>query len=427
MGKEKWMGFLEKLNSPLAKGKLGVETSTSYHNVMGSPGETLNVIHVAGTNAKGTVCHKLAKMLELSGYKTGLFNSPHLFNYRERVQVNGRLIDRGYCEEFIDTKYADAKQKLGTDISYFDFFTLLGFEYFAHCKVDVAVVEVGLGGRLDSTNILSKSLLSIITSIDLDHTRLLGDTVEKIAGKQIIILAEKCGIIKTGCPTLIGPHVPFNVASEISKSKGSKLYVSERGPNNDFSGENKNLMQKAREIISDQYKITDSAFEESIENYHAPCRLEFLREDLRSNFPLLQFAAFDVGHNPNAIENTLFRFDKLIKGKKYVIVYGSKVAKDYVTSLRIMSDHSQKIYLVKPHQTTAKTVSAVQMFESARENRISNVECVVGEGDIKSTLDHIMKSDVSTGSYDGVLVIGSFTLMRESRSFFGYEDPEEYQ
>lgn len=203
--------------------------------------------------------------------------------------------------------------------------------------------------------------------------------------------------------------------------------MSERGPNNDFSGENKNLMQKAREIISDQYKITDSAFEESIENYHAPCRLEFLREDLRSNFPLLQFAAFDVGHNPNAIENTLFRFDKLIKGKKYVIVYGSKVAKDYVTSLRIMSDHSQKIYLVKPHQTTAKTVSAVQMFESARENRISNVECVVGEGDIKSTLDHIMKSDVSTGSYDGVLVIGSFTLMRESRSFFGYEDPEEYQ
>ena len=129
----------------------------------------MKVIHVAGTNAKGTVTYKMAKMLEMSGYKTGFFQSPHLFSWSERVQVDSQLIPKEYCGEFLD-RYKFAKAKAGYDLSFFEIFWILALDYYEACKVDVAVIEVGLGGRLDATNILDKSLLSIITSISLDHT-----------------------------------------------------------------------------------------------------------------------------------------------------------------------------------------------------------------------------------------------------------------
>ena len=178
-----WQTFLGRLNTRIQRSNAyTLDYVKRFHEELGSPGEKLKIVHVGGTNAKGTITYKLARMLELSGYKTGFFQSPHLFSWRERVQVNNELVPKEFCIEFLD-KYNFVRQKTGFDLSYFEFFTLLGFDYYAQSKVDIAVVEVGLGGKLDATNILSKSLLSILTSVDLDHTHVLGNTREEIACK----------------------------------------------------------------------------------------------------------------------------------------------------------------------------------------------------------------------------------------------------
>ena len=229
MVNNRWISFLSKLKSPIMRGgEYSLEHITRFHDELGRPGDKLDVIHVAGTNAKGTVTCKMASMLQLSGYKTGMFVSPHLFSWRERVQVDNALISKKHCEEFIDV-YDNLVRKLGLELSFFEFFTLLAFYHFEREKVDVAVIEVGLGGRLDATNILDKSLLSIITSIALDHTNILGTTESQIC-------AEKCGIIKKNSPVLIGPQVPLDVAQKIAKERQATLYISESGKN--FKEEN---------------------------------------------------------------------------------------------------------------------------------------------------------------------------------------------
>ena len=181
-----WQSFVGRLTTRIQRrDSYTLDYVTRFHEELGSPGNKLNIVHVGGTNAKGTITYKLARMFELSGYKTGFFQSPHLFSWRERVQVDNQLVPKEYCIEFLE-KYKHVRDKIGVDLSYFEFFTLLGYDYFAHSGVDVAVVEVGLGGKLDATNILRKSLLSILTSVDLDHTHVLGNTREEIASMSVV-------------------------------------------------------------------------------------------------------------------------------------------------------------------------------------------------------------------------------------------------
>lgn len=161
--------------------------------LLGHPEQHFKTIHVAGTNGKGSVSHLLASILAEAGLKTGLYTSPHLRDFRERVRINGEMISKEACVQFIE-KYRDQFEEM--QLSFFEMTVGLAFQYFADEKVDVAVIETGMGGRLDSTNIITP-LLSIITNIGLDHTKYLGDTLEKIA-------AEKAGIIKKGVPVIIG-------------------------------------------------------------------------------------------------------------------------------------------------------------------------------------------------------------------------------
>jgi len=152
-------------------------------------------IHVAGTNGKGSVSHMLAAVLQSAGYKTGLYTSPHLKDFRERIRVNGKMIAEQDVVDWVN-RYRTNNEMWKIEPSFFELTVALAFDYFRQQKVDVAILEVGLGGRLDSTNIIDPEL-SIITNIGLDHTNLLGDTIEKIA-------AEKAGIIKTKTPVVIG-------------------------------------------------------------------------------------------------------------------------------------------------------------------------------------------------------------------------------
>lgn len=173
--------------------KEGLEGMQAFDEVIGHPHRNFRTIHVAGTNGKGSVSHTLASILQSAGYKVGLFTSPHLKDFRERVRVNGEMMSKDFVVDFVE-KYGKVFDVIYP--SFFEVCVAMAFSYFQQQKVDVAVIEVGLGGRLDSTNIITPEL-SVITNISFDHMNILGDTLAKIA-------AEKAGIIKAGVPAVIG-------------------------------------------------------------------------------------------------------------------------------------------------------------------------------------------------------------------------------
>lgn len=177
--------------------KEGLENTWALDEHFGHPHRSFRSIHIAGTNGKGSCSHTLAAILQEAGYKVGLYTSPHLIDFRERIRVNGQPVPEEYVIRFVEDERAFFEP---LHPSFFELTTAMAFRYFAEEKVDVAVVEVGLGGRLDCTNIIRPDLC-IITNISLDHVQFLGDTLEKIAG-------EKAGIIKSGIPVVIGETTP---------------------------------------------------------------------------------------------------------------------------------------------------------------------------------------------------------------------------
>ena len=173
--------------------KEGMENSFLIDSCLNHPHKKYKTIHVGGTNGKGSTSHLLASVLQVAGYKVGLYTSPHLLDFRERVKINGEMISEDYIVSFVD-KYKDFFESIQP--SFFELTTGMAFAYFAEQSVDIAIIEVGLGGRLDCTNVITP-ILSVITNISLDHTNLLGETEEKIA-------KEKAGIIKPDTPAIIG-------------------------------------------------------------------------------------------------------------------------------------------------------------------------------------------------------------------------------
>lgn len=173
--------------------KPGLDTARKLDEAFGSPSRRLKTIHIAGTNGKGSTAHTIAAILQSAGYKVGLYTSPHLTDFRERIRINGAKIPRENVVDFTNRYIA---MRLDCSPTFFELTTIMAFEYFRDSNVDVAVIETGLGGRLDTTNIITP-LLSVITNISLDHTSLLGSTPAEIA-------REKAGIIKPGVPVVIG-------------------------------------------------------------------------------------------------------------------------------------------------------------------------------------------------------------------------------
>lgn len=177
--------------------KADLSATEALDEYMGHPHRSFRTIHVGGTNGKGSVAHMLASVLQSAGYRTGLYTSPHLNDFRERIKVDGQMVDRDFVISFMER---NQEHFLQVRPSFFEMTVAMAFDYFRQVQVDVAVIEVGLGGRLDSTNIIDPEL-SVITNISLDHTQFLGDTVEQIA-------REKAGIIKENKPVVVGESDP---------------------------------------------------------------------------------------------------------------------------------------------------------------------------------------------------------------------------
>ena len=198
--------------------KEGLDNTLLLDEHFGHPHRKYKTIHVAGTNGKGSCSHTIASVLQEAGYKVGLYTSPHLVDFRERIKINGQCISK---EEVVDFVSDFIKWNEGLFPSFFELTTALAFKYFAEQEVDIAVIEVGLGGRLDCTNIISP-ILSVITNISFDHTGFLGDTLAKIA-------AEKAGIIKPGVPVVIGEYTNETrpVFEAKAKEVGAPIYFAQ--------------------------------------------------------------------------------------------------------------------------------------------------------------------------------------------------------
>lgn len=205
--------------------KEGLENTLALDEHLGHPHHSFQSIHVAGTNGKGSCSHTIAAILQEAGYRVGLYTSPHLVDFRERIRVNGQPISEEYVIRFVEKERSFFEP---LQPSFFELTTAMAFRYFADEKVDVAVIEVGLGGRLDCTNIICPDLC-IITNISFDHTQFLGDTLEKIA-------KEKAGIIKTDIPVVIGETTPETKPVFLKKAQevDAPIYFAEENDREDY-------------------------------------------------------------------------------------------------------------------------------------------------------------------------------------------------
>ncbi len=230
---------------------------------LGNPERAIRTIHIAGTNGKGSVSNMLASILQEAGYKTGLYTSPHLKDFRERIKINGQDIPESFVCEFIEANKAFFEEN---QLSFFEMTVGLAFDYFKQEKVDVAVIETGMGGRLDSTNIITP-LVSVITNIGFDHIQFLGDTIEKIA-------FEKAGIIKKGIPVVIGEYTPETKkvfinkaqesASEVFFASDANFTEYESDLTGDYQKHNKKTVLQTVEILNRYFTISEDNIKQGL-------------------------------------------------------------------------------------------------------------------------------------------------------------------
>ena len=225
--------------------KPGLERVTAFCRHLGNPQRNYFTIHVAGTNGKGSVSHMLASILQQAGYRTGLFTSPHLKDFRERIRVDGQMISKQKVVNFVD-KHREKMVELG--LSFFEMTAALAFDYFAQSDCEVVVVETGLGGRLDATNIILP-VVSVVTNVGMEHTDLLGDTLQKIA-------AEKAGIIKKSIPIVLGEsNEEYNaIFEEVASANKSRVIYAEQSFRLDERHHEGNKQHIEISRLRDEYK-----------------------------------------------------------------------------------------------------------------------------------------------------------------------------
>jgi len=338
--------------------KPGLENTLRLMEHVGNPHEHLKAIHVAGTNGKGSTSHLIVAALQASGRKVGLFTSPHLISLTERIRINGQPIPEETVAAFV-TEHKDFLDAIQP--SFFETMTALGFWYFVQQKVDIAVVEVGLGGRLDSTNVLTP-ILSVITNIGLDHTEFLGNTLTQIA-------KEKAGIIKPGVPVVIGESHPQTINVFLSKAQecGSDIWFADQceylrrtrlkvAPECELKGiyQEHNLQTAfvALRAISIQYSAIREGFAHVCTMTGLRGRWEILRKE-----PLV---ICDTGHNSHGLQYVARQLKELPNPHIY-IVFGMVNDKDTEVVMRLMPA-GERYHYIFTRPNTQRARSAQEML-----------------------------------------------------------------
>lgn len=371
--------------------KEGLENTNILDEHFGHPHRSYKTIHIAGTNGKGSCSHSIASILQEAGYKVGLYTSPHLTDFRERIRVNGEKISEQYVMDFIDNEKEFFEPLHPT---FFELTTALAFKYFADKNVDVAVIEVGLGGRLDCTNIIQPDL-SIITNISLDHTQFLGDTLAKIA-------SEKAGIIKRGTPAVIGEAIAETKPVFVSKAQEADtdiFFAEEYKDENHYSFELKGLYQEKNlrtilcavsHLIYIGYKIEEDDIRRGLSKVCENTGLMGRWQTIRTNPTVV----CDTGHNIGGITYITKQLQEQ-KCDTLRIVFGMVSDKDVNGVLEIMPKnavyyftqssvkrampHQQIKELAGQHGLTGNSFATVgEAYEKAMEESSANDFIFVG-------------------------------------------------
>ncbi len=344
--------------------KPGLERIKKLCCELGNPQDRLKFVHVAGTNGKGSFCSMLDSVLRAAGFKVGLYTSPYIKIFNERMRVNGENIPDAALAK-ITERVKPIADKMEDKPTEFELITAIAFLYFAEEECDIVVLEAGMGGRLDSTNIIENSVLSVITGISLDHTAFLGDTVEKIA-------AEKAGIIKRGVPLLFGgtdesaAAVIENKAAEMGSaflrpdySEIENLTSTLRGTSFSYKGRavklnllglyqprNAALVLEAVEILKDfGMEIPNSAISEGLLGARWSARFEII-----NHLPLI---IFDGAHNPEGIASAVESIKHYFGAERVIVVSGVLRDKDYGYIAKRLSEVASAVYTITPDNPRA--------------------------------------------------------------------------
>lgn len=386
---------------------------------LGNPQAGQNFIHVAGTNGKGSTCAMLAEILQCAGYKTGLFTSPHLDHYEERIRINGEEIS---SEDWNRLKKEVTEKAEGLDTVEFDIMTAMAFLYFKKKACDIVVLEVGLGGRFDATNVIEKPLVSVIASIGLEHTELLGDTISQIA-------FEKAGIIKKCCP-VVAQH-QGREALDVFKSKaeemGSKLVITDpseetlhsisldnqvisykehRGLSLPLLGsyqyKNVALVLDALDEIKESYPVSEEAIKEGLLKVKWPGRFEVLRKS-----PLV---ILDGCHNANGAEELAECIKAYLPRKKIHFVMGVLADKNYNEMLRLIAPFASRFTVITPESSRALSGEKLKEIIEKEYHLPATAFPCVKDGVEYATLHQDFR--------ETVIIFGSLYQVSEVRSLF---------
>lgn len=310
--------------------ELGLDRISKILDILKNPQDKLKCIHVAGTNGKGSTCAIIASILQESGRNVGLYTSPHIFSYTERIKINDKEISKNEFAKYV-IEITNLAEKNSIYLTEFEILTAVMFKYFYDKGVDVAVLETGLGGRFDATNVIKSNLCSIITHIDYDHTERLGASLEEIA-------FEKAGIIKEGCPVITSEG--YEIIQDIADEKNSMLIftapfadITNLSLKGIIQGENLAL---ALSCIQYLFKdITDSTIQKGLKSVNHPCRFQIIKD---------KNIVVDASHNPNGIQALRESLDYYYPGKSLRFVFGCLRNKDYSKMVKILFRKGDEIY-----------------------------------------------------------------------------------
>lgn len=406
--------------------KADLERTIKLDKYFGHPHKNFKTVHVAGTNGKGSVSHTIASVLQEAGYNVGLYTSPHYLDFRERIKINGHKIEKEFVVDFVqqNLKFFETLKP-----SFFEMTVAMAFEYFSEKNVDVAVIEVGLGGRLDSTNIITP-LVSVITSIGLDHTQFLGNTLRHIAN-------EKAGIIKSGVPVVVGDtkvetkdvfHIKaqqvdapiffadhfFNVRDYLKNADDKLVFTVERngktvyeglefGLSGDYQRFNVPTILLTLEQLSKHFNFTKAdiynGFANVVQNTGAMGRWQTL-----SHSPTV---ICDSGHNPSAIFNVVEQL-KSMKYDNLHIIFGMVNDKDTSKILKLLPKNATYYF------TKASIPRALDQRDLKKQASLFGLN-----GESYETVDLAIKSALTKSKTDDLIFIGgSIFVVAEAISFF---------
>ena len=369
----------------------GLKNVSKFLNELNLPKNQLKYIHVGGTNGKGSTCSFISSILQEAGYKVGTFSSPHFYDYRERIKINNTKIEKSFIVDFID-KNKNIIETLG--LSFFELSFGLCLSYFNQKKIDYAVIEVGLGGRLDATNIINP-LVSVITNISYDHMDILGDSLEKIA-------KEKAGIIKKNSKIIIGERnsevdkIFINKSKDISSSLvfASDNYSEKIYSDIDYLNKNINTAIYACKALSLK-NINQNSILRGIKNVAINTNM-FGRWSIIDNNPKI---IFDAAHNEGGFESIGKQLSKLSYDKLFVLLSFVKGKKINNLISKLPSD--AKLYF------TTLSIERSMSFEEIKLNVEGNI---IFDKSPKKILNHIKKE---TSSDDLILITGSNFIAKE--------------